>query len=1071
MSLRFSGFLIFVFAITLCGGIPAWAFPGSDGFSSPEMVMDAWSRAIRQRDTEMFASCYWGNARQLIVTAEGSRWNVRGVNAIAEGFHDLLAEHSADTTGFWLPVPLRYEDPEEKALQFIYRDRTYPAINMMQFEERDGLWAVGEQHIYWRNLSAYVPGPSQRRYDTDRDGILDPAEQSAMVEAYWLVTTGRHGVITPVDEEFDFNDDGYLSATESRRARSVLFRDRLRSLPTIYPEFAAQYLTTNANGETTIHAANAVLRDFIDSETAIRPGRVQDEPAHAIADFDGDGWLGPDEISAYAEMIVRVLAAIPEPPCFSREIDGSTEEIVSWTDANSDGVVSDTELNDLGYLVFAALSGDPVVTSAPLCRFDQNRDFLLSLPEQDALRAYFAIELLPQTVSRLGETYPTVLLLDTDGTGDLNRIEISSAMELIASPRESVGSRINSPLDQVMDRKPEDEYLSEWEVWSVVSDVLAASSRQWIESRLTDSTMVQFERKTGVSRAESDDEDLSLQSNTAPTIASEMSVFQRLARTAGRSDPGSVASDDTSDIEELTMPAGAVGDGVVRLAARLDPVFPVMYKWYADQHIGYAYIENTSSEAITDIIARVNIPRLVDSAIDSAIIPSAEPQEVIRIAIPALLNETAVLAITEGRTAAATVEVEYTAGAGRQTISRTVQLEFYDRNAITWDDDRKASAFVTARDDQVMLFSGNLHASMYAEFRVGLSRELQLAMLMFDGLAEHGMVYRTDPSSPYADYSHDQLAVDYLQFPRQTLVFRNGDCDDLSVTYAALLEAVGIPAAFITTPGHIFVGVGLNTTEDEARRTFLFPDDIIYTDSGDVWLPVEVTALRGTFLEAWSIAARQWRDAIRHDGSRGDEARVIPVRSAWQEYAPVGFSGFTFPLSAPDSPRVVERCLTELTQFVAREIADREAAFLGRLEADPSDHELRNRLGTLYARYGLMDKATAQFEQIADQADFYPALLNLGNTTYLAGDYPEAVGYYERALTMEPESGLAMLGVARASLEVEDYPRVREAYDRLKVVSPGLASEHSYLESRGSTSSRAGDTSGRSAAVMWMDEP
>jgi len=198
-----------------------------------------------------------------------------------------------------------------------------------------------------------------------------------MVEAYWLVTTGRHGAITPVDEEFDFNDDGYISDTESRRARSVLLRDRLRSLPTIYPEFAAQYLTLNSNGEMTIHAANAVLRDFIDSETAIRPRRVQDEPAHAIADFDGDGWLGPDEISAYAEMIVRVLAAIPEPPCFSRETDGSTEEIVSWTDANSDGVVSDTELNDLGYLVFAALSGDPVVTSAPLCRFDQNRDFLL----------------------------------------------------------------------------------------------------------------------------------------------------------------------------------------------------------------------------------------------------------------------------------------------------------------------------------------------------------------------------------------------------------------------------------------------------------------------------------------------------------------------------------------------------------------------------------------------------------------------------------------------------------------------------------------------------------------------
>jgi len=927
--------------------------------------MDAWSRAVRQRDTEMFASCYWGNARQLIVTADGSRSTVTGVNAITESFRQLLTVYDADATRLWLPVPLRYRNPEDGALQFIYRDRSYPAINMVQFEERDGRWALAEQHIYWRNLSSLSPGPIQRPYDSNNDGTLDPAEQSAMVEAYWLVTTGRHGVITSLDELFDFDGNGYISVTESRRARSVLLRDRLRDLPAIYPEFADLYLPVASGGEVAIHAANASLRDFIDSETAIRPQRVTDaDPQYAVADFDEDGWIGPGEIYAYAEMIVRVLAAIPEPLAFSKETDGSTEEIVRWTDGNSDGVVSDTELNDLGYLVFAALSGDPIIASAPLCRFDQNRDFLLSVPEQEALRAYFAIELLPQTVARFSDTYPAVSLLDTDGSGELSRIEITSAMELISSPDDSVGTRANSPLDSLMDRKPRDGRLSEWEIWSVVGSVLAASSRQWIESRLGDSTIVRFERKTGISLTEP--AELALRSSTAPTVSNDVSSLLRAARSASSNRVPRAGADGVgAETVQLTMPAGSVADATVRLAARLDPVFPVMYKWYADSHIGYAYVENTSNEPITDVIARVHIPRLADSAIDSSAVLSIDSKEVLRIAVPALLNETAVLAITEGRTAAATVEVEYTAGADRQTISQTVQLEFYDRNAITWDDDRKASAFVTARDDQVMLFSGNLHASMYREFRIGLSRELQLAMLMFSGLAEHGMVYRTDPSSPYADYSQDQLAVDYLQFPRQTLAFRNGDCDDLSVAYAALLEAVGVAAAFITTPGHIFVGVQLNTTEDEARRTYLFPDDLIYTEGGEVWLPVEVTALRGTFLEAWSIAAREWRDASRNDGSRGDDDRLIPVRAAWQVYAPVGLSGFTFPLSAPDSPRVVQRCLTELTQFVAREIADREATLVGRLEADPSDHELRNRLGTLYARYGLMEKATVEFERIA----------------------------------------------------------------------------------------------------------
>jgi hypothetical protein len=757
-------------------------------------------------------------------------------------------------------------------------------------------------------------------------------------------------------------------------------------------------------------------------------------------------------------MIVRVLAAIPAQLCFSVESDGSTEEIVLWTDGNSDGLITDSELNDLGYLVFSALSGDPIIASSPLCRFDQNRDFLLSVPEQDALRAYYAIELLPQTITRFAETYPTVAFLDTDGSGELNRIEINSAMELISAPNDAVNSRSNSPLDQFIDRKPDDGYLNEWEVWSVIGTVLAASSRQWIESRTGDSDIVQFERKTGIARSETGDEVLALRTSTAPTVSSPPSVLGRAARLAGRTIP------DAEDV--LTMPSGGVSDENLGLAVRLDPVFPVMYKWYADRYIGYAYVENTGEEAVTEVITRVNIPRHVDSPIDSEVVEQIDPHEVIRIAVPALLNEAAVLAITEGRTTAATVEVEYTAGDGRQTISQTVQLEFYDRNAISWDDDRKASAFVTARDDQVMLFSGNLHAAMYNEFRTGLSRELQMAMLLFDGLAEHGMVYRTDPSSPYAEFSQDHLAVDYLQFPRQTLAFRNGDCDDLSVLYAALLEAVGVPAAFITIPGHIFAGVQLATTEDEARRTFLFPDDLIYAENGEVWLPVEVTAIRGTFLEAWTLAARQWREA-----DLSDEARVYPVRAAWQEYAPVGLSGFTVPLSAPDSPRVVERCVTELTQFVTREIADREATLLGRLEADASDHELRNRLGTLYARYGLMEKAQTQFGIVAEQADFYPALLNLGNTAYLAGEFGDAVGFYERALSMEPESGPAILGVARASLEVEDYPRVREAYDQLKVVSPGLASEHSYLESRRAGGSRASNGSGLAAPVIWVDEP
>jgi hypothetical protein len=56
-----------------------------------------------------------------------------------------------------------------------------------------------------------------------------------------------------------------------------------------------------------------------------------------------------------------------------------------------------------------------------------------------------------------------------------------------------------------------------------------------------------------------------------------------------------------------------------------------------------------------------------------------------------------------------------------------------------------------------------------------------------------------DPVTPYKKFSQN-LSVDFLQFPNQTLEYKARDCDDLSMLYNALLESVGIKTAFITIP-------------------------------------------------------------------------------------------------------------------------------------------------------------------------------------------------------------------------------------------------------------------------------
>ena len=102
----------------------------------------------------------------------------------------------------------------------------------------------------------------------------------------------------------------------------------------------------------------------------------------------------------------------------------------------------------------------------------------------------------------------------------------------------------------------------------------------------------------------------------------------------------------------------------------------------------------------------------------------------------------------------------------------------------------------------------------------------------------------------------DKNAVDFLQFPRQTLVYGAGDCDDISILYNSLLESVGIRTAFITIPGHKLVEwqisriannrgreirdreLQLNRLQKKFQRSFVDRDN----NSGS-WLP-ELTRFR-----------------------------------------------------------------------------------------------------------------------------------------------------------------------------------------------------------------------------------
>ncbi len=496
-------------------------------------------------------------------------------------------------------------------------------------------------------------------------------------------------------------------------------------------------------------------------------------------------------------------------------------------------------------------------------------------------------------------------------------------------------------------------------------------------------------------------------------------------------------------------------------APQLDPFFPAIYKYYADKQFGSVQIRNGESVEIKDVKVEFFVPRYMDGPAIVAEFPALKAGETRTVPLTALLRNE-VLGVTETDAVQAEITISYNVRSGVLSVRRAGNLRVESRNAVSWDDDRKAAAFVTAKDPTILKLARNAVAASGSSGAV-FSESFRKGMIAFSALSEYGIRYVIDPASSYKELSGEAGKVDYVQFPVQTLDYRTGDCDDLTVLYCSFLEALGLETAFITTPGHIYAAFALDLTELEVQRVFASTENLIIRD-GRVWLPVEATALSSGFLAAWADGAKEWREA-----SEQGKAALIPVRGAWSVYEPT-FISSTENLDVisrfPDAARIGKSFNATMKSFTERELAVLEKGLKTRINAR-STPGLLNSLGTLYARYGFIDKAEISFQQAAKD-NYAPAIHNLGNIRFIKKDYRGALEYYERAVKLNPDFAEAALGVARAQFELGRFDRATAAYNTAKIIDPRKAETYAYLGGASSATGRASDPALR-AAVGWTE--
>jgi hypothetical protein len=509
-------------------------------------------------------------------------------------------------------------------------------------------------------------------------------------------------------------------------------------------------------------------------------------------------------------------------------------------------------------------------------------------------------------------------------------------------------------------------------------------------------------------------------------------------------------------------PEKPLGRGLKLGTVQLSGVFPVFYKYYNDNPLGSAILSNEGEETARDIKVSFLVKQYMENAQTAKSPSELGPGQEAKIDVYGLFRSN-ILEVSEPTIVSANVTVEYTLAGRARKQEYTETLRINNRNAMNWLDDRRAAAFITVRDPTVMKFAKNVTAMLSGKASSSLNSKLLAAMGVHEALKVYGLQYVIDPTTPFLEYSQNKESVDFLQFPQQTLEFKAGDCDDLTILYSALLESLGVETALLTTPGHIFVAISLEMSPEDAKKRFTRPESLIF--QGDrSWLPIEVTERKGDFLTAWDAGAREWRES-----AQAGQAGLYPVHEAWTAYEAVGFSSTVTPIPIPAEDQLLRAYNVVVSRFVDREVSARAVALTDQAKkaADPS--KAINRLGVLYSQYGLLDRAEKEFAKLAGK-EYVPALLNLGNIYFTRGDLKGALAFYNRAQKKDPRSAVALLGVARVQMEMENFDDSRAAYAQVQALDPGLASKFSYLGQQAEGSTRAGQAGKQMEEIVWSEE-
>ena len=463
---------------------------------------------------------------------------------------------------------------------------------------------------------------------------------------------------------------------------------------------------------------------------------------------------------------------------------------------------------------------------------------------------------------------------------------------------------------------------------------------------------------------------------------------------------------------KITFDTKKVSGNVDASAEYDDNIFPLLYSIYKNEPVGTITITNNESAEIRNLVVKFRAEGYTASEQVCGELKVINKHSSEDLYLYADFTDK-VLRFSESGKISGEVVVEYELLGDSRVAVIPVTVPVYNRNSMRWIDPAVIASFISTNSQEILELSKSIVGLARSHARTGLNKNMQYAMYVHEGLRNIGIAVEENSDTPYNTYHLDLSALDYIQYPYQTLSYRSGDKDDIAILYMSMLQSVGIDAAFIPLDEDFIVAINLGDATSSLLSLFNDESRILVVDD-KVWLPVSIKAMNEGFVNSWLKGIEEVNAMIDAE----EDVSFIVLADAWQNYPPSGFSTGETTSKTPVESEVVALVEADITQYINQEFGPQITQVQERIKKEGVSITLYNQLGLLYVRAGMYSNAIPIYEVSAKMGSV-AAMNNLGNIYSLQKQYNAAKKWYENALAVDPKNETARKNLEKIATELE----------------------------------------------------